>query len=565
MIEVPCPYCGMTILVPPTVQGRNGVCFGCGRPLQVPRQAATEKPLSLAFEPGQKVSDRYVILEALGKGGMGAVYKAEDTLVREQVALKFMRPELLNTEKGQLLFIREAQIARRLRHENIVAVHDVSWTQDGILFLSMEFVPGQSLRGFLRQYRTERRLIDVRLCVRFVTQMLRALEFAHRSVVHRDIKPENVMLLPGEQIKVLDFGLAKAMQEEYARADADRSKPRPLIGTLAYAAPEQHCAVDIDARADVYAAGLVFYELLTLRTPLDEQVPVAKARTDVSPSLIEALEKARREDREQRFPNAREFRLAVESAFDSAYRSEVARIEVTARAEAVSTEGMVFQEGGLFLMGNDSQPVEEPEAEVFVEPFWIDRHPVTNAAYAEYLEATGQPEPKFWLDSMCNGPSQPVVGVSWAEAQAYAEWAGKELPDEMQWEFAARGKENRMFPWGLMPPDTTRCNYQDYMGMPSMINMHEGGATPDGVHDLAGNVYEWTRDAFVPYAAQRARGDAAGSAPRKSVRGGCWNSPPDELRCSARKGLFPETREKTLGFRCVLRVKPVSPPPMSAD
>ncbi len=552
MIEVPCPNCGLTILVPPTAQGRSGVCFGCGRPLRVPQYASPEKGRTLSFETGQRIADRYIIEGPLGKGGMGVVYKAEDTLVQESVALKFMKPELLRTERGQHLFIREAQVARRLRHENIVAVHDVSWTYDGILYLSMEFAAGQSLREFLRTHRIERRLIDVRMGVRLMGQMLCALEFAHRSVVHRDIKPENVMLLPGEHIKVLDFGLAKAVQEEAIESQRSAGRSRNLVGTLAYAAPEQFRAVEIDGRADVYSAGLVLYELFTLRTPLDEQLPVTKVRSDVSPSILAVLEKSVREDREQRWASAREFREALEAAFDSSYQRTVARVGVADREEPVSTEGMIFQEGGLFLMGSNEDPTESPEVEVQVDPFWVDTHPVTNEEYERFLKATAHPEPKYWHDPQFNGPAQPVVGVSWSDARDYADWAGKTLPNEAQWEFTARGKDNRRYPWGNMPPDTTRCNYREYLGMPSMVRMHEGGATPEGVEDLAGNVHEWTSDAYVPYSAQRARTEAVGSAPRKSARGGCWNSSPEELRCTARKGIFPEAREVTLGFRCVL-------------
>jgi serine/threonine protein kinase len=548
MIEVPCPHCALSILVPPTVRGRQGVCFGCGRPLQVPREPS-ESAKSLAFEHGQRVSDRYVIDTPLGKGGMGVVYKAEDTLVRETVALKFMRPQLLQTEKGQQLFIHEAQVARRLRHENIVAVHDVSWTHDGILYLSLEFAQGQSLRQFLRKHRTERKLIDVRMAVRLIRQMLSALDFAHRTVVHRDIKPENVMLQPGEIVKVLDFGLAKAVHDEMAQ-DESGAKSKSMVGTLAYAAPEQIRRHDVDHRADIYAVGLVFYELLTLRTPVDETVPVKNVRKDVSPSLLDVLHKALREERDQRWPTAMAFQEALEHAFDSSYNRSVERIEIQGRSEAVSTEEMIYQEGGHFLMGGNAVQHEAPEREEVAAPFWIDAHPVTNGEYAAFLEATGLAAPKYAIDDLYNGPDQPVVGVNWNEARAYAEWAGKQLPTEVQWEYAARGKENRLYPWGNAQPDTTRCNFQDYLGMPSMISMHEEGATPEGVCDMAGNVYEWSIDDFAP-------SESPDAVLRKTVRGGCWSSHASKLRCTTRHGLFPETKTNTVGFRCVVLAEKV--------
>jgi tRNA A-37 threonylcarbamoyl transferase component Bud32 len=412
MIPVICTNCGLRILVPPTVQGKIGLCFNCRQPLLVPG-APPPVRRSLDYGPSDRISERYVIETQIGKGGMGVVYRAHDTLVEETVALKFMNPELLRTERGQQLFIREAQIARRLRHENIVAVHDVSWTQDGILYLSMEYAEGQSLRNYLRRYRTERRYVDVRVAVAFLRQILAALEFAHRTVIHRDIKPENVMILSGERVKVLDFGLAKVAHEELLQGQpGGPASPRGIIGTLAYAAPEQRRGQTTDLRADVYAVGLLMHELLTLRTPMDDPVTVTKVRNDVSPSLLAILAKALAEGKEQRWQSAREFRIALEQAFEESYRKPVDHIAVPDRIEPASTAGMVFLEGGSFLMGSNDVREEAPEEEVYVAPFWMDIYPVTVAQYGAYLEATGGPEPRYWRDPQYNGPNQPIVGGS---------------------------------------------------------------------------------------------------------------------------------------------------------
>ena len=553
MIQVDCVHCGTRILVPPTVQGKQGVCFHCGRPLLVPDQAGNSQANILAFHEGDRVSDRYVIGSRLGAGGMGVVYRAHDSLVDEPVALKFMRPELLRTGKGQELFIREAQIARRLRHENIVAVHDVSWTNDGILYISMEYAEGRSLRDFLRKHRQDRQLVDVRLSVAYTKQILAALAFAHRTVIHRDMKPENVILLAGEELKVLDFGLAKAVHEEFLKeAPPSSGERKRVIGTLAYAAPEQKRLHTVDLRADIYAVGLMMHELLTLRTPLDTPVRVEDVRGDVSPSLLAVLAKALYEEKELRWASASEFKKALEEAFEASYRKTIAVANGTKEGPAASTEGMVYLEGGSFLMGCDDIREEAPEEEVSVDPFWMDAYPVTIEQYQAFIEATGHPEPRFWRDHQCNGPKQPVVGITWDDARAYADWAGKSLPTEAQWEFAARGKENRIYPWGALPPDSTLANFNEFIGMPSIVTMHEDGGTPDGIYDLAGNIYEWTLDPFVPYSTLRNHPDAAQQSPRRTVRGASWASPPDELRCTSRRGVFPEAREKTIGFRCVL-------------
>lgn len=548
MITVKCDNCGMEIAVPESVQGRRGMCFGCGATLIVPGEMIDASKLTLDFERGVRISDRYLIEWPVGKGGMGVVYRAEDTLLDEAVALKFMDPRLLRSQRGQKLFITEAQVARRLRHENIVAVHDVASTPEGIMYLSMEFLAGKSLRSHLREHRRERRLVDVRLAVSIMSQVLAALDYAHRYVVHRDIKPENIMLLPGEQVKVLDFGLAKAVDVQ----EEGEQKTKRVVGTEAYAAPEQKRQLEIDGRCDIYAAGLILHELFTLRTPIDEQVTVAQVRSDVSPSLFEVLDKALREERGDRWQDAGAFRKALLSAFDASYRAvEVAEVQVGEK-RTVSTEGMVYLEGGSFLMGNASPPQCAPEFEAEVEPFYMDKHPVTREQYAAYLEATGAAPPKFWNEPELSGADQPVVGVTWAEANAYAAWAGKQLPSEAQWEFAARGKENRRYPWGTQELDPMRCNYGDNLNTPSIVTMHDDGATPEGLLDMAGNVYEWTRDPYAPYD-PRLRGKARPSKePRKAARGGSWNSKPEELRTWQRAGFFPETQSKTIGFRCVV-------------
>lgn len=497
---------------------------------------------------------RYTIEGLVGRGGMGVVYEARDTLVNEPVALKFLHPARLRSAKARQRFIREAQIARRLRHEHIVAVHDVSSTSEGILFITMELLHGQSLRAYLRQRREQRRHVGVRLAVRYTGQILDALANAHRMVFHRDIKPENVILLPGEVVKVLDFGLAKAVDvdaEEPAPEEPGDTRPKNVVGTLAYAAPEQRLHQDVDHRADLYATGLIFRELLTLRTPKEEPWDVERVRDDVSPSLLQVLRKALMENKRDRWQSADEFARAMREAYAHSYERTAAVIgDGAPDARAASTEGMVFMEGGSFLMGGEADASESPEHEAFVAPFYIDRYPVTNDEYRAFVEATGHPAPKFWRHRNFSGGMQPVVGVTFADAMAYAAWAGKALPTEAEWEFAARGKANRKYPWGAQEPDSMLSNFGEFLGMPSIVTMHEEGATPEGVCDLAGNVYEWTSDSFAPYPTKAQAGKQG--TPRRSCRGGAWNSGPHELRCSARKGFFPETQANHVGFRCVL-------------
>jgi len=530
------------------------MCFGCGSRVKVPSADGEDEEITLDFAVGHRIADRYIIEAPIGKGGMGVVYRARDLLMSERVALKFLHPFILQSQRGMQLFVQEAQIARRLRHENIVAVHDVGSTPEGIMYLSMEFLHGQSLRAFLRSCREQRRLLDVRMVVTITSQILSALDYAHRTVVHRDIKPENVMIMAGERVKVLDFGLAKVLDEDVPKIEGDQ-KPSRVIGTEAYAAPEQLRYLGVDLRADLYAVGLMLREMLTLRTPIEDQVEVQRVRTDVAPSILQIMNKAIQGPKEDRWQSAAEFRTRLMAAFDESYR-QAAQAQVHANSEReVSTEGMVLLDGGSFVVGSASSPDESPEFEYFVDAFYIDVYPVTNGQYGEFLKATGHPAPKFWGLPQHMGPNQPVIGVSWNDAAAYAAWAGKSLPTEAQWEFAARGQENRKYPWGNTEPDANKANYGDHLNMASLVTMHDDGSTPDGVCDLAGNVYEWTADFFLPYDPVKRKAAMEHGPPLRTVRGGSWHSPASELRCSFRKGMFPESKLNTIGFRCVLPVK----------
>jgi serine/threonine-protein kinase len=551
MIATLCNFCGLKILVPESMEGREGKCLNCGKSIRVPRSGRNISLAQTEFSLGDTINDRYKIKKYIGKGGMGVVYLAEDTLVREDVALKFLRPDLLQTPRARQLFLQEAQIARRLRHENIIAVHDVSFTEEGILFLSMEFAQGQALRHLLTEQRVQRKYLPLRLIHTMSLQVLRALDYAHRRVVHRDIKPENIQLLPNERIKVLDFGLAKAVEEQESSYAARPSQAK-LMGTLGYAAPEQLLHGQVDGRADIYAVGLVLRELISLRTPLELAADMPLARADVPPGYIRVIDRAVQHSKHDRWQSAADFSTALKEAFDQAFF--LPRREVTSDASGNSADrtGMVLLEGGRFLMGNNQIPEESPEREVEIAPFWMDIYPVTVAQYARFMEETGAEKPAFWNNPQFNGEEQPVVGVSWEEARAYASWAGKELPTEAQWEYAARGTENRKYPWGTLQPEPSRCNFNRYLGMPSMVSMHEEGRTPQGIFDLAGNVYEWTADPFRPYSVRQTQDEGAEQRPRKAVRGGCFESGPAEMITSARHGEFHNVRLATLGFRCVL-------------
>jgi serine/threonine-protein kinase len=216
------------------------------------------------------VDQKYRVEQLLGRGGMGAVYRARDMRLNRLVAVKVVRPELLGDPDAGLRFRREAQIVARLQHPSIVAIFDYGTFANGGAFLVMELVPGDDLRRVLQR---ERRLEPDR-ALRILNAVCAAIEAAHRQgVLHRDLKPENILLPDGSvDAKVLDFGVAKVIESDGGIATVRESAtlmtaPGLIIGTPAYMAPEQFRAAQPDARTDIFSLGVIAYEMLSGTLP----------------------------------------------------------------------------------------------------------------------------------------------------------------------------------------------------------------------------------------------------------------------------------------------------------
>jgi serine/threonine protein kinase len=248
------------------------------------------------------------ILEVLGEGGMGVVYRARQLELGREVALKILRPRFATEPSFAERFSREARALARLSHPGIVAVHDFGRAGDHF-YLLMELVEGTNLRRLIRDGDlTSRQALEV------VSQVCSALQFAHdQGVVHRDIKPENILIDRQGTAKIADFGLAKIARGEDAEPEASRlTKPLQAMGTPQYMAPEQiEHPLEVDHRADIYSLGVVFYELLTGELPLGRFAPPSD-KVEVDVRLDEVVLRSLEKEPERRYQHASEVRTGIE-------------------------------------------------------------------------------------------------------------------------------------------------------------------------------------------------------------------------------------------------------------
>ncbi|MGA2135291.1 MAG: formylglycine-generating enzyme family protein, partial [Bryobacteraceae bacterium] len=224
-------------------------------------------------------------------------------------------------------------------------------------------------------------------------------------------------------------------------------------------------------------------------------------------------------------------------------------------------------EGGEFWMGAQKQDSkgrnydpevyddESPVHRVYVSPFFIGRYPVTVFEYAQFLteKPADATAPGHWPQQL-RYPNRPVVEVSWHDAAAYCAWAGGRLPTEAEWECAARaGRAGVRYPWGNQDPDAYRANFwEGGPQQPTPVGLYPAGATPNGIQDLAGNVWEWTADWWGAYAESDERNPRGpGEGDRMVIRGGSWDNFSRCLRVSYRYYVEPDVRDDNFGFRCV--------------
>jgi tetratricopeptide (TPR) repeat protein len=244
----------------------SGVCQSCGSNLEVSQVTFSydpdlKKQLDRFFnlESGAVFSDRYVIIQEIGKGGMGIVYKAEDKVLNTVIALKIIHPLYSNNPNMIRRFKQETLLARSVSHENVVRIHDIGEFK-GMFYLTMDLIQGRNLREMIRSMGP----LPIPLAVETAKQICRALDAAHqKEIIHRDLKPHNILVDRSGRILVSDFGLAKSL------GDVGTAISEGVVGTPAYMSPEQAKAEPVDKRSDIYSLGVILYEMMTGVRPFE--------------------------------------------------------------------------------------------------------------------------------------------------------------------------------------------------------------------------------------------------------------------------------------------------------
>ncbi len=528
----------------------------------------------------------------------------------EEVAVKLVRAKSSSDA---------VSLERRLVHANIVLTHEVIPVLDRIAVV-MELVEGGNLRDVLGRGSLPRQRLRP-----IFSQLLDAVAFAHgRGVVHRDIKPENILMRADGQVKLTDFGIAELVAEVADESDGDGSDDgaagRALIysqtfrtfddeddedgadgagttrrrglarraGTLPYLAPEVlEREGTIDVQVDVYSLGALLFELLTGRVPLGLELP-SEIDPTLDPRFDLVVKRAMARDRARRYRDVASLRgdlLAILSGpgqAPSVPRPAEARRErpselltpdsVRARPDTVEVRA------GPFTLGRAAgRPDERPARRIGLDAFRIDRRLVTGHEWLVFVRATGARPPRHWverrggwrrsevLDLAGVDLDLPVTNVSWDEARAFAEWCDARLPSEAEWEKAARGGDERLFPWGD-DEDARRQLHEATSGGPSSIATRAEVdaasrpelASPFGALALIGPVWVWCADWYAPDAYARCsdvdpRGPGRGDA--RVIRGGYDPELKGSGTATFRHFLRPDLAHPRVGIRLVAPAK----------
>ena len=541
---------------------------------------------------------KYELEEFLG-GGMSHVYRARDTVIGRTVAVKILTEAGCNDSEAKARFLAEARMAGNISHENVLSIYDFGEDDQHHPFMVMEFLRGEDLRHALKNGHTG----DLRSKLKIALQVARALAYIHsQKIVHRDIKPENVHISQNGVVKLMDFGIAKTEGLSMTRAGY-------VLGTPYYMSPEQVMGQNVTEQADVYAFGVLLFELLTGAKPIDgdtverifysilnEPLKLEPLRSAGAPEtvcdLVARCTAKTPDARPQGFAPVITELEAVLAGLDAPTTmlpspstmvapapsgagrkwllpaaaavvvalilvvflltrpktQPAAKVETLPASISTPTGEMVLVPAGNFLFGEKKEQVALPA-------FYIDKTEVTNASYQAFCQANNRPLP---ADFASGRPDFPVVNVSILDAQLYVKWAGKRLPTAREWEKAARGTDGRDFPWGNSA-DASKANLNG-SGMQA-VNSFASGASPYGALQMLGNVWELVDEFRTPgqhaldYFSKELKPPATPDEPWYTIRGGSFSDTLSKDLVWDSTTVPARWKNSNIGFRCVKDVR----------
>ena len=550
----------------------------------------------LAVRLQAAIGEHYKVEKTLGAGGFAVVYLVRDLNLKRKLAVKVLSPDLITSKTVLERFRREAETVAQLSHPHIVPLHFIG-QKDDLLYLAMECIEGGSLADRIEKQGK----LSADETTRILREVAGALAYAHkRGVVHRDIKPHNVLIeSETDRTLVTDFGIARTAEGSSLTASG------MMVGTPAYLSPEQVTGAPSDHRADIYALGVMAYEMLTGQPPFTGPTPTAvlmkrlsssppplgKIRPDTPQMLRDVIDGMLAQNPDERFQNCSDIvrtlggatpasgghptaEFVLRNRKNTRRRNIGVAIGVGAVLAALALwrvlgthgpaptafkpvdDGMVLITSGVYTIGADVGPVQDrPAHQVTLQAFGLDTTEVTVGEYAKFVTSSAALAP--WGASQPDG-RVPVSGVQYSEASNYCLWRHKDsgqLPTEEQWEAAARGSEGRLFPWGGAWDLTAANTASSHRGGPAPVGSYPRGRTPLRVYDLIGNVWEWTSSQLVAYPGGALPENLAGK-PYYVIRGGAYNSPDSSATTTHRGAGDPITSSRAAqqftGFRCAM-------------
>jgi serine/threonine protein kinase len=340
IVSVKCPKCQTEN---PDMQS---FCGDCGTQLPSPEKIAVTETIEAPKEEltrGITLADRYEIIEELGKGGMGRVYRVEDTKLKQEVALKLIKPEIAKDRKTIERFRNELKTARMIAHKNVCRMFDLG-EAEGAHFITMEYVSGQDLKGLVRQSGQ----LAVGTTINIATQVCEGLIEAHKlGVVHRDLKPSNVMIDKDGNARIMDFGIARSLEAKGITGAG------VMIGTPEYMSPEQVEGKEVDQRSDIYSLGVILYEMVTGQVPFEGDTPFTigmkhkgetpqnprELNTQISDDLSRVILRCLEKDKEERYQSAGEVRselVNIEKGIPTTEKAAPKRKPITSKEITVT-------------------------------------------------------------------------------------------------------------------------------------------------------------------------------------------------------------------------------------